>query len=213
MAEQLAELKKAIVEGDDNLAAELVKECLASGLAPGDILDQAVVAGIEEAGRLWRENQYFLPDIILCAEAFKAAMLDLEPRLAAGEAYQHGRVLIGTIQGDMHDLGKSIVVAMLRGAGFEVVDLGVDVPVSTFIARAKELEPDIIGLGAYMSTTMLLMRDVIKELEKEGLRDKIKVMIGGVPTSAEFAAEIGADCWGKDALEAVTRARELTGLH
>ncbi len=206
---QIEALKKAIVEGEDSLAVALVKECLETGLDPGAMLNQAIIPGIEEAGHLWSINQYFMPDIIMCAEAFKAAISELKQGWDPGQSQYVGRVLIGTVEGDMHDLGKSIVIAMLSGASFEVIDLGIDVPLSVFIEKTRELRPDILGLGAYMTTTVLLMRDIIAALGKEGLRDKVKVLIGGIPTSTQFADEIGADGWGRDALDAVAKARQL----
>jgi methanogenic corrinoid protein MtbC1 len=176
------------------------------------VLNQAVVAGIEEAGRLWNENRYFLPDVILSAGAFNAALKVVEPRLAGGMRRGTGRILFGVVEGDMHDLGKNIVIALLTGAGFEVIDLGVDVPAQVFIDRTEELEPDLVGLGAYMTTTMLKMRHIVEGLHKGSMRGKVKVMVGGVPTSQAFADEIGADAWGKDALDAVTKAKQLMGL-
>jgi 5-methyltetrahydrofolate--homocysteine methyltransferase len=170
-----------------------------------------IVPGIEEAGRLWKANKYFLPDVIMAAEAFNAAMAVVEPLLTGPQAQKTGRFLIGTVAGDMHNLGKSIVVAMLRGAGFEVIDLGVDVPNQAFLDKVAELKPDVLGLGCYMSTTMLEMRDVIQALKAKGLRDKVKVMVGGVPVSQAFADEVGADAWGVDALDAVAKARKLLG--
>ena len=211
MTEIMDELKKAIVEGDEDLALEKLEECLNAGEKPAELLEKAVVAGINEAGRLWQENEYFLPDVILSAEAFKAVMAEMGPKLAGADVKSHGTVLIGTVEGDMHDLGKSIVIAMLSSAGYQVHDLGVDVPANTFIEKTKELKPDILGLGAYMSTTMEFMGDIIHRLVDEGIRDQVKVLIGGVPTSAEFAAEIKADAWGKDALDAVEKANQLLG--
>ena len=138
-------------------------------------------------------------------------MAEMGPKLAGADVKSRGTVLIGTVEGDMHDLGKSIVIAMLSSAGYQVHDLGVDVPADTFIEKTKELKPDILGLGAYMSTTMEFMGDIIQRLVDEGIRDQVKVLIGGVPTSAEFAAEIKADAWGKDALDAVEKANQLLG--
>lgn len=209
MSSTLEELKRAVVEGDDDIALDRARDVLAEGLDPLEVLNQAIVAGIEEAGRLWNDNRYFLPDVILSAGAFKAALGVVEPHLAEGAGRKSGRIILGVVAGDMHDLGKTIVTAMLTGAGFEVVDLGIDVPVQTFIDKARELEPDILGLGAYMTTTMLLMKDVIEGLSANGLRDRIRIMVGGVPTSQEYADEIGADAWGKDALDAVAKARQL----
>ena len=167
----LEELKLAIVDGDDEAAPAKAEAALAEGLAPVDVMQQAVVAGIEEAGRLWSENKYFLPDVILSAGAFKAAAAVIQPKLAEARGPSNGRILLGVVQGDMHDLGKTIVIAMLSGGGFEVIDLGVDVPVQTFVEQVRELKPDILGLGAYMTTTMLLMKDVIDGLTVAGLRE------------------------------------------
>ncbi|MGA2490700.1 MAG: corrinoid protein [Anaerolineales bacterium] len=212
MSENYADISKAIVEGEDVKATELVEEALAEGLPPLDILNQGVVAGINKTGELWAANQYFLPDVILSADAFKAAMIPLEPKLKASRGGQSiNKFVIGVVQGDMHDLGKSLVCAMLTSAGFEVIDLGIDVPKEKFIEAVKQYKPAILGLGAYMSTTMLEMKDVIAELKNQGLRDGLKVVVGGVPTSQEFADEVGADAWGKDAMLAMQKALELVG--
>lgn len=212
MTDQYAEILKAIVEGDDAQATHLVEAALAQGLPPLDILNQGVVAGINQTGELWAANKFFLPDVILSADAFKAAMVPLEPRLKASRGGEPShKFVIGVVQGDMHDLGKSLVIAMLTSAGFEVIDLGIDVPKERFIEAVRQYRPAILGLGAYMSTTMLEMKDVIAELEKQGLRQGTKVMVGGVPTSQEFADEVGADAWGKDAMVAMQRALELVG--
>jgi len=212
MPGKYTEISKAIVEGEDVIATNLVKDALAEGLPPLDILNQGVVAGITKTGELWKANTYFLPDVILSADAFKAAMIPLEPKLKASRGGQPlHKFVIGVVQGDMHDLGKSLVCAMLISAGFEVIDLGIDVPKEKFITAVREHKPAILGLGAYMSTTMLEMKDVISELKKQGLRDGLKVMVGGVPTSQEFADEVGADAWGKDAMLAMQKALELVG--
>jgi 5-methyltetrahydrofolate--homocysteine methyltransferase len=152
------------------------------------------------------------PDVILSADAFKAAMVPLEPHIKSSRSGQpNHKFVIGVVQGDMHDLGKSLVVAMLTSAGFEVIDLGIDVPKDQFIDAIRQHRPAILGLGAYMSTTMLEMKDIISELGKQGLRQGLKVMVGGVPTSQEFADEVGADAWGKDAMVAMQKALELVG--
>jgi 5-methyltetrahydrofolate--homocysteine methyltransferase len=204
-------ISKAVREGEDVQARQLVSEALANGLPPTDILQQGVVAGISQAGDLWKANKYFLPDVILAADAFKAAMEPLEPSLKQTAGHSRGKYVIGVVEGDMHDLGKSLVSAMLNSAGFDVVDLGINVPLAKFVEAVKEHQPVILGLGAYMSTTMLEMKTVVAELEKRGLRAKVKVMVGGVPTSQEFADEVGADAWGKDALEAISKALKLVG--
>ena len=208
----IEQIKQSIIEGDDVAARTAVEKAIAEGLAPVDILRSGIVPGIETTGQLWADGQYFMPDVILSAEAFKAATSIVEPLLKAGDAPKAGRVAMGVVEGDMHNLGIGIVAAMLRGAGFEVENLGIDVPIATFIAKAKNGEVDIVGMGAYMTTTMLVMRKVIEELSKENLRDKVKVIVGGVPLTQEYADEIGADAWGKDALDAVVKAKKLMGV-
>jgi 5-methyltetrahydrofolate--homocysteine methyltransferase len=204
-------ISKAVTEGEDTQARQLVNDALAAGLPPIDILQQGVVAGITQAGELWKANKYFLPDVILSADAFKAAMEPLTPLLKQAQGLSRGKFVIGVVEGDMHDLGKSLVGAMLSSAGFDVIDLGINVSQDKFIQAVKDHQPVILGLGAYMSTTMLEMKGVIAELERQGLRTKVKVMVGGVPTSQEFADEVGADAWGKEALEAMSKALKLVG--
>jgi methylmalonyl-CoA mutase cobalamin-binding domain/chain len=205
----LEQIKDGITEGDP--VAPLVEEALSSTEAEV-ILDQAVIAGIKEAGRLWQEGEYFLPDVVLAAESFKEAMVVLEPYISETGTEKVATILIGVVEGDMHDLGKSIVIAMLTSGGFEVVDIGCNVSVQTFVDKVKEHEPDIVGIGAYMSTTMLLIKDVVEALSGAGLRDKVKVMVGGVPVTPKYAEDVGADGFGMDALEALEAARRLVGV-
>ncbi|MEN6298972.1 MAG: corrinoid protein [Anaerolineaceae bacterium] len=208
--EKYQAISKAVTEGEDILTGDLVKAALDSGLPPLEILQQGVVAGITKAGELWKANKYFLPDVILSADAFKVGMQVLEPQLKNTQAGQsRGKYVIGVVEGDMHDLGKSLVIALLTSAGFEVIDLGIDVPLNKFIEAVKTHKPKIVGFGAYMTTTMLEMKDIIAELDKQGLRKNLKVMVGGVPTSQEFADEVGADAWGKDALDAMQKALQF----
>jgi corrinoid protein of di/trimethylamine methyltransferase len=209
MSKTIEDLKLAIIDGDDDAARQLAETALAENLPPADVMQQGVVAGIEGAGQLWSENKYFMPDVILAAGAFKAAAEVIQPHLTASDGVTRGRIAMGVVSGDMHDLGKTIVNAMLAGAGFEVIDLGVDVPNQTFVDKVRELKPDILGLGAYMTTTMLLMKDIIDGLKAAGLRDQVKVIVGGVPTTQNFADEIGADAWGKDALDTIVKAGKL----
>ena len=213
MSEALLEaISKAVTEGEEVEADRLVQQALEAGLAPPDILQKGVVHGIARAGELWKANEYFLPDVILAADAFKAAMQPLEPRLKEEtDGRRGGKYVIGVVEVDMHDLGKSLVGAMLTSVGFEVIDLGINVPASRFIDAVKTHRPTIVGLGAYMTTTMLQMRNIISELEAQGLRKSLKVMVGGVPTSQEFADEVGADAWGKDALDSMQKALKLIG--
>jgi len=212
MSETLEKVKQAIVDGDDDMAVEQTEHALQEGVNPVEIVKQAIVPGIARTGELWKDNVYFMPDVVLSIEAFKVAMSVVEPTLSEIETDKTGRFVMGVVAGDMHDLGKSIVIAMLTGAGFEVIDLGVDVPTEVFIEKAQSLNPDIMGVGCYMTTTMLELKDVMRELKEHGLRDKLKVMIGGVPTTQTFADEIGADAWGKDALDAAEKAKKLMGV-
>lgn len=212
MTEKYAEILKAIVEGEDQQAANLVDEAIAAGLPTLEILNQGVVAGIGKTGEMWKANEYFLPDVILAADAFKAAMAQLEPKLKEGNAGKMAhKYVIGVVEGDMHDLGKSLVIALLQSAGFEVIDLGIDIPKDQFIEAVRKHKPAILGMGAYMSTTMLVMKDIIAELDRQGLRKELKIMVGGVPTSQEFADEVGADAWGKDAMVTMEKALKLVG--
>lgn len=209
MSAILEKVKQAIIDGDEDAAQAHAGEALQQGVNPLAVVKEAIVPGIERTGELWKENVYFMPDVVLSTEAFKTAMNVVEPQLAALTTDSRGRYLMGVVAGDMHDLGKNIVTAMLTGAGFEVIDLGVDVPTPTFIQKVKELKPDILGIGCYMTTTMLELRELMKGLTGHGLRETLKVMVGGVPTTQSFADEVGADAWGKDALDAVEKARSL----
>jgi len=209
----MEQIKQYIIDGDDIGAKEETQKAIAEKLRPVDILNDGIMPGIETTGMLWTEGQFFMPDVILSAEAFKAAMAEIEPILKEGDAPKLGRIALGVVEGDMHDLGIGIVAAMLRGAGFEVTELGIDVPVDTFVAQAREGNVDIIGMGAYMSTTMLIMKEVIEKLQAENLRNKVQIMVGGVPLSQEYADEIGADAWGKDAVDVVLKANKLRGVN
>jgi len=205
----LVDLKKSVLEGDDEIAQELAQKALEQGIEPMIIVNEGIIPGIQEAGELWKQNEYFHTDIILCAEAFRLAMEIIEPKLSAGERGSSGKIVIGTVAGDMHNLGKIMVNATLRGGGFEVIDLGEDVSKELFIKTVKEEKPDILGLGCYMTTTMLEMKNVLVLLQNEGLRNNVKVLVGGVPTTQKFADEVGADAWGKDAFDTVEKAKKI----
>jgi 5-methyltetrahydrofolate--homocysteine methyltransferase len=209
--EILNNLRDAVLKGDDDIALELTEKALKEGQKPLDIINEGIVPGIQEAGELWKKNEYFQPDVVMSAEAFRVAMEKIEPLLSTGEIGAAGKVVIGTVEGDMHTLGKLMVVAMLRSAGFQVIDIGEDISITTFVEKVKELNPDILGLGCYMTTTMLEMKKIIQKLQNDGIRNNVKVMIGGVPITQEYADEIGADAWGKDAFEAAEKAKQLMG--
>ncbi len=208
-SETLDDLKKAVLEGDDDLSKDLAEKLINEGIEPIKVMNEGIIPGIVEAGELWKTNDYFQTDIILCAEAFRLAMEVVEPKLSSEDLGKSGTVIIGTVAGDMHNLGKIMVKATLRSGGFNVIDLGEDVPNDTFIEKVKEIKPDILGLGCYMTTTMLEMKNILGLLQNEGLRNNVKVLIGGVPTTQEFADEVGADAWGKDAFDTVEKAKKI----
>ncbi len=206
-----SDLKQAISEGDEVRAGEIAGRALEEGASPKEVLEKGAVPGIYEAGRLWQEGTYFLPDIILAVEAYREAMKRVEPLLASGDVTYKGRVVIGSVEGDAHDIGKNIVVALLRSASYQVVDLGVDVPLPRFVERARELEADVLGMGAYMTTTMRGMEEVMRLLEEAALREKVKVIVGGAAVTREYAESIGADGYADNAAEAVELVDRLLG--
>jgi len=206
------ELKQAISEGDEIKADEITARALEQGAAPKDLLEKGAVAGIYEAGRLWQDGTYFLPDIILATEAYKEVMKRIDPLLQSGDVAYKGKVVIGSVEGDAHDIGKNIVVALLRSASYEVADLGVDVPLQSFVDRARELEADVLGMGAYMTTTMRGMEEVIRLVAEAGLRGKVKVIVGGAAVSRDYAESIGADGYGDNAAETVELVDRLLGV-
>jgi methylmalonyl-CoA mutase cobalamin-binding domain/chain len=208
-SELLSELKNAVVEGDAERAAGLARQCLAADVPATTIFEEAIVAGIREAGVLWDCNRYRVPDVILSADAFNAAVAIIERHLHPRGDDVRPKVVIGVVEGDVHDLGKNIVVAMLRGAGLHVVDLGVDLSASAFVEAVRREQPLILGIGAYMSTTMLAVPEILQALEAAGLRASVKVLVGGVPTSQQFADAAGADGWAPDASAAVRLVQQL----
>lgn len=188
---------------------ELVRQSLEEGIEAKEILLGALSSGMDKVGEKYESGEYFLPDMLTAAEAVGAAMDILEPHLLDAGMEAKGKVLLATVKGDLHDIGKNIVGLMLRGAGYEVQDLGADVDGSEILQKVKEARPDILGLSALLTTTMLEMKGVIGELESEGLRGDIKVMVGGAPLTPQFAEKIGADAYGKDAIAAVKLADSL----
>lgn len=206
------ELSGTVAGGDEVEAEKLARGALDSGAPAREVLEKGAVAGIDEAGRLWQEGEYFLPDVILATEAFNVVMKVVEPLLADEAGSARGKIVLGSVEGDAHDLGKNIVAAMLRSSLYEVFDLGVDVPAARFVEAARERGADIVGLGAYMTTTMRNMEGVIAALEEAGLRRSVKVIIGGAPVTEEYAGKIGADGYGADAVEAVGLVGRLLGV-
>ncbi len=206
------DLKKAVVEGDEVKADEITTAALEGGVKPKDILEKGAVAGIYEAGKLWQEGTYFLPDMILATEAYKEVMKRIDPLLESGDVSYKGRVIIGSVEGDAHDIGKNIVIALLRSASYEVIDLGADVSLTAFVEKARELEADVLGLGAYMTTTMRGMEEVIRLVREAGMRDRVKVIVGGAAVTRGYAEQIGADGYGDNAADAVELVDRLLGV-
>jgi len=207
-SEVLAALSRAVLEGDDQTAVGLVQRALDAGLAPLEAIEQGLVPGIRRAGELWEEGEYFLPELVGSAQAMKAAMKVVQPALAKhGGGRTLGRVVIGTVHGDIHDIGKTLVGTLLSANGFSVSDEGADVPAERFIARARELDADLVCASALLTTTMAGQRELVGALRRAGLR--ARVMVGGAPASQEWAREIGAHGYADNAVAAVSVARRL----
>ncbi len=206
-------MREAIVAGDREAARALAEEAVRSGLDLLEVVEQGYVPGIQKVGDLWEQGEYFLPELISSAEAMKAAMAVIDPELHRKDAGTRmgGKVVIGTIEGDIHDIGKNLVASMLQAGGFEVFDLGADVKLELFIDKAEEVGAGMICLSALLTTTMMGQRRLIALLRDRGLRDKYKVLVGGAPASRKWAEEIGADGYAENAVAAVKLAKSLAG--
>ncbi|HEY3424198.1 MAG TPA: corrinoid protein [Negativicutes bacterium] len=205
-------LKQSIIEGDEDLVIEYVQQVIDEKINPVDAVEKGLIKGIEVIGAKWKEGEAFLPDVMMAADALKAGLDMLEPAIAAlggSGAEPKGKVVLGQVAGDIHDIGKSIVGAMLTAAGYKVFDIGIDQPAENFLAKAEEVGAKIIAAGALLTTTMPSQKEIITYLTAKNLREKYKVMIGGGPTSQAFATEIGADAWAETADEAVILCGKL----
>jgi 5-methyltetrahydrofolate--homocysteine methyltransferase len=209
MDAELQALAEAIINGKRNDAVELTKKLIDAGVPAKRILDEGLIAGMSVVGEKFKNGEYFVPEVLVAARAMKAAMELLRPLLATSDVEPIGTVVIGTVRGDLHDIGKNLVAMMLEGVGFRVVDLGVDVPAEKFIEAAKEHKANIVGMSALLTTTMTYMPEVIKALEAEGIRNRVKVIIGGAPVTQEWADQIGADGYAPDAASVVDKCKEL----
>ena len=205
----LLELKNAIIEGFSEEATDLVKQALNLQLNPKHILDKAIISGAEEVGRKYENGEYFLADMLLAADAINISMDLIKPKLDEGSNQTPGKLLIGTPEGDLHDIGKSLIVALLQGQGFDVVDLGVDVPPEKFVEAAKRENPDIIGLSRLLTVTISKMTETVDLIKKKGI--KAKIILGGGVLSEKTCEHIGADAWTKDGWEGVKIIKELMG--
>lgn len=208
MTDPLAAISAALQEGDDLAVRDLTGQAVARGTTPRDILG-SLLAGMAVVGERFRDHEIFLPDVLLSARAMHAAMAVLKPLLVAEGIPSRGKVVLGTVSGDLHDVGKNLVGIMLQGAGFEVIDLGTDVPPDRFVDAAVESGASIIGLSALLTTTMMNMKGVIGAIADRGLQGRIFTIVGGAAVTEEFAREIGADAYGFDAASAVQRVRAI----
>lgn len=207
----LEELYEVVLEGEFDDAPALTHQALAEGFGAQTIIDEAMVPAMAEAGRRFEDDVYFVPELLMAGRAIQAGLDILRPLLVEGNAEFAGRVVIGTVHGDLHDIGKNLVAVMLEGAGFEIVDLGADVSPAEFVAGIREHRPDIVGLSALLTTTMLAMPRVIEAIEAAGLRGEVKVMVGGAPMNEARAKEFGADAFAENANAAVRVALALVG--
>ena len=207
----VAQIREAVMAGGYDTIGALVQEALDEGLAPPVILNDALVAGMNVVGEKFRAGDFFIPEVLIAARAMTAGIDLLRPMLAAGEIKTLGTVVIGTVQGDLHDIGKNLVAYMLQGSGFDVVDLGNDVAPEEFVSACQEHQANIVAMSALLTTTMGKMQSTVEALQEAGLREQVKVMIGGAPVTQSFCQHIGADRYEPDAMSAVDGAKELVG--
>jgi corrinoid protein of di/trimethylamine methyltransferase len=211
--ELFQKMAQSIIDGEPETAVELAQQAVAAGLDPLAAITNGFVVGVNQVGERFACGEAFLPELVMAGEAMKAAVGYLDPELQKrGAARQiYGKVVLATVEGDIHEIGKSLVGTMLTASGFEVFDLGVDVPAAAIIAKTREVQADIVGLSALLTTTMINQREVIEALQQEGLRDKVKVMVGGAPVTRDWVQRIGADGYSEDAVGAVAVAKNLVG--
>lgn len=209
--EVIQELRQAVIAGSMGQARALTEKAIGAGLEPAAILNKALIAGMDEVGELFKANEVYVPEVLLSAKSMQQAMQVLRPHLVKSGVKPRGKIVAGTVRGDLHDIGKNLVAMMLEGAGFEVIDLGNDVPPERFVDAAVEHNAAIICMSALLTTTMYVMKEAIDVLGKRNLRGRIKTMVGGAPLTAGFAKEIGADGYGDDAASAVDLAKQFIG--
>jgi 5-methyltetrahydrofolate--homocysteine methyltransferase len=207
----LQEITETLMTGDRDKLQELVQGALDAGTPANEILQKGLIVGMDIVGEKMESGDMFIPEVLMAARAMSVSVGILKPLLAEGESTSAGKMVIGTVKGDLHDIGKNLVVMMLESAGFEVIDLGVDVEPASFVEAVKENKPTLVGLSALLTTTMPMMRKTIETLEESGLRDQLKIIIGGAPVNKAFADEIGADGFAPDAGSASKMAKRMHG--
>lgn len=211
MSDVLSSISQAVIKGDKAKVVPLTQQALDAGLAPQDVLDNGLMPGMDYVGVQFRNGDMFVPEVLRSARAMRESMVVLKPLLAETGASMVGKLLLGTVKGDMHDIGKDLVAMMCEGAGFEVINMGKDIDPQAFVDAVKEHQPDVVGMSALLTTTMRQMGNTIKALEEAGLRDSVKIMIGGAPVSQDFADQIGADGYAPNAAAAVDMAKHFVG--
>ncbi|RJP73510.1 MAG: cobalamin-binding protein [Candidatus Abyssobacteria bacterium SURF_17] len=208
----LRQLSEALQKGDMETVKKLTSDALNEGLSPARILSDGLIAGMDIVGEKFKKNEMYIPEVLIAARAMHAGLSILQPKLVETGAKPVGKIAIGTVKGDLHDIGKNLVGMMLRGAGFEVLDLGIDVSTEKFVEAAKQEGVQIVGMSALLSTTMPHLKMVIEALHQAGLTSKVKIMVGGAPITQRYADEIGADGYAPDAASGVDKARQLLGI-
>ena len=211
MSELLGKMAESLIAGNIDAVVNLTKEALDAGAAPADILDQGLLAGMDVVGKRFKAEEMFIPEVLRCAKCMHGAMEILRPLLAETGAESIGTLIIGTVKGDLHDIGKNLVGMMFEGAGFNVVDLGIDKEPQVFVDAIKEHKAKLIGMSALLTTTMPKMGETINAIKEAGIRDQVKILVGGAPITAAFAEEIGADGYASNAASAVEKGKELLG--
>ncbi len=213
MSQVLEQIKEAVVKGRHKEIELLVKTAVAENMEPGRIINDGLIGAMDIVGKRFGSGEIFVPEMLVAAVTMKKGLEILKPLLKGDSSKPKGTVMMGTVKGDLHDIGKNLVIMMLEGAGFKVVDLGVDLSADKVVERVREIKPDLLGLSALLTTTMPEMQKVIGMIQEQGLRESVKIMVGGAPVDSKFAEKIGADGYGKDAAEAVQLAKKLIGIN
>ena len=209
MEELFEKMAEVLIAGKEDEVKRLTQEALDKGAAARDILDNGLLAGMDVVGQRFKAGDMFIPEVLLCARCMHGAMDIIKPLLSEGDAAGLGTYLIGTVEGDLHDIGKNLVSMMLQGAGFQVIDLGTNITAQQFVDAVKEHQPDILGMSALLTTTMPRMEETIQALKEAGVRDGVKIMAGGAPVTQDFVEKIGGDAYGANAASATEKAKEL----
>ena len=212
MSEVLGKMAESLIAGKVDDVTDLTRQALHANISSKDILEKGLLAGMEVVGKRFKANEMFIPEVLRCAKCMHGAMEILRPLLAESGVETAGTFVIGTVKGDLHDIGKNLVGMMFEGAGFQVVDLGIDLEPAAFVEAIKKHKASLFGMSALLTTTMPKMSETINAINEAGIRDQVKIMIGGAPVTAEFAKEIGADAYASNAASAVDKGKELLGL-